>query len=163
QLLVGDQDAVEALARDGEDPAAEGVAAGVLQQGRVDLAADDVLVGLDGPAWATTRASWSRPQSSVSTWRTSCSGAIRARAAGGGRAARPAGPSCRSGPSCPCGPFPPCPGRSGRPRRAGVAGRLPGPSLCRLLPSRRPCLCRPHPDLGGVRETLGRYGPAAPR
>ena len=45
QLLVGDEDAVVALGRDGEDPAAEGVAAGVLQQRRVDPAADDLLVG----------------------------------------------------------------------------------------------------------------------
>ena len=48
QFLVGEDDAVVALGADREDAAAEGVAAGVFEQGRVDAAADDVLVGFEG-------------------------------------------------------------------------------------------------------------------
>ena len=44
-LLVGQDDAAVAFGLDGEDPAAEGAARGVLQQRRVDPAADHLLVG----------------------------------------------------------------------------------------------------------------------
>ena len=46
QFFIGEDNPVKALRRDGKDAAAEGVAAGVLQQCRIDPGPDRVLVGL---------------------------------------------------------------------------------------------------------------------
>jgi hypothetical protein len=46
QLFVSDDDPVIALGRDREDAGAEGVAAGIFQQGRVDPHPHDVFIGL---------------------------------------------------------------------------------------------------------------------
>src|SRR5262249_55142324 len=48
QFLVGQKDAVVAPGRDWENAATEGVAAGVFEQRRINAAADDLLVRLQG-------------------------------------------------------------------------------------------------------------------
>src|SRR5436305_6664097 len=48
QFLVGDEDTIVPLAWNGENATTEEVAAGMFEQGRIDLSADGILVGFEG-------------------------------------------------------------------------------------------------------------------